>query len=349
MQYRRLGSSGLQLSALSFGTWVTFGGQVDRSHARELLACAFDHGVNYFDSSETYGAGQAETILGETLVDLKVPRDAYCVSSKVFFGAVTDPKPTQKGLSRKHVTEACQQALKRLRVDYLDCYFCHRPDPDMPVAETVWAMDTLIRQGKVLYWGTSEWPVESIREAHAVATRHHLHAPTMEQPQYNLLHRARVEVDYAPLYRELGMGTMIWSPLASGVLTGKYTQGAPEGSRLALADYHWLRERYDRGRAFACPEAAANRERAGRNARSVRDRLVPQKPECLHRDVGCDQTRAACRKPHCTGCGGQTQRGGDAADRCRIAIAQRIGDCAQQICISPYATSHSSARGALRV
>ena len=247
MQYRRLGASGLQLSALSFGTWVTFGRQVDRNRARELLACAFDHGINYFDSSETYAAGHAESILGETLADLRFPRDAYCVSSKVFFGSVKDPRPTQKGLSRKHVTEACHQALKRLRVDYLDCYFCHRADPDTTVAETVWAMDTLIRQGKVLYWGTSEWSVESIREAHAVATRHHLHAPTMEQAQYNLLHRARVETEYAPLYREFGMGTTIWSPLASGVLTGKYTQGVPEGSRLALKDYQWLRERYDRG------------------------------------------------------------------------------------------------------
>lgn len=244
MQYRRLGSSGLQLSALSFGTWVTFGRQVDRDKARELLACAFDHGVNYFDSAETYAAGAAEAVMGDALADLRFPRDAYCVSSKVFFGAVDDPKPTQRGLSRKHVTEACHQALKRLRVEYLDCFFCHRPDPDTPVAETVWAMDTLIRQGKVLYWGTSEWPADAIREAHAVAEKHHLHAPTMEQPQYNLLHRARVEVEYAPLYGEFGMGTTIWSPLASGVLTGKYIDGVPEGSRLALPQYQWLRERY---------------------------------------------------------------------------------------------------------
>ncbi|TAN06977.1 MAG: aldo/keto reductase [Rhodanobacteraceae bacterium] len=245
MQYRRLGSSGLQLSALSLGSWVTFGRQVDMAKARDLLACAFDHGVNYFDSSETYAAGQAETILGEALHALRFPRDAYCVSSKVFFGAVTDPKPTQKGLSRKHVTEACHQALQRLKVDYLDCYFCHRPDPDTPVAETVWAMDTLIRQGKVLYWGTSEWPVEAILEAHAVAERHHLHAPTMEQPQYNLLHRERVEAEYAPLYSQFGMGTTIWSPLASGLLTGKYAHGVPAGSRFTLPGYEWLRQRYD--------------------------------------------------------------------------------------------------------
>lgn len=245
MQYRRLGSSGLQLSALSFGAWVTFGRQVDRTLARELLACAFDHGVNYFDNAETYSAGLAETIMGDALADLRLPRDAYCVSSKVYFGAVANPKPTQRGLSRKHVTEACHQAMQRLRVDYLDCYFCHRPDPDTPVVETVWAMDTLIRQGKVLYWGTSEWPADAIREAHAAAARYNLHAPTMEQPQYNMLHRERVEIEYAPLYGEFGMGTTIWSPLASGMLTGKYLQGTPAGSRLTQPGYEWLRERFD--------------------------------------------------------------------------------------------------------
>lgn len=245
MHYRRLGSSGLQLSALSFGAWVTFGDQVDRGKARDLLACAFDHGVNYFDNAETYADGLAETLMGDVLADLRFPRDAYCVSSKVFFGAVADPKPTQRGLSRKHVVDACDQALKRLRVDYLDCYFCHRADPDTPVAETVWAMDTLIRQGKVLYWGTSEWPATTIREAHAVAAEHHLHAPSMEQPQYNLLHRERVESEYAPLYREFGMGTTIWSPLASGVLSGKYVDGIPDDSRLALPGYEWLRQRVE--------------------------------------------------------------------------------------------------------
>lgn len=245
MQYRRLGTSGLQLSALSFGAWVTFGRQVDRNKARDLLACAFDHGVNYFDNAETYANGAAETLMGDVLADLRFPRDAWCVSSKVFFGAVGDPKPTQRGLSRKHVVDACHQALKRLRVDYLDCYFCHRPDPDTPVAETVWAMDTLIRQGKVLYWGTSEWPAAAIREAHEVAAKHNLHAPTMEQPQYNLLHRERVEVEYAPLFDEFGMGTTVWSPLASGVLTGKYVDGIPEDSRLALPGYEWLRKKIE--------------------------------------------------------------------------------------------------------
>lgn len=242
MQYRRLGRSGLKLSALSYGAWVTFGRQVDADAARELLALARDHGVNYFDNSETYAAGDAERVMGRALAELDWPRDSWCVSSKVYFGAVKDPAPTQRGLSRKHVIEACEQALKRLRVDYLDLYFCHRPDEETPVAETVWAMDTLIRQGKVLYWGTSEWPAERIREAHAVAERHHLHAPSMEQPQYNLLHRERVETEYASLYEDFGMGTTIWSPLASGLLTGKYAKGIPEGSRASQPGYEWLRD-----------------------------------------------------------------------------------------------------------
>ena len=242
MQYRRVGRSGLQLSALSFGAWVTFGRQVGRKEARDMLALAHDRGVNYFDNAETYNNGVAEQVMGDVLADLRFPRDSYCVSSKVFFGAVDEPLPTQRGLSRKHVIEACHQAMQRLRVDYLDLYFCHRPDPDTPIAETVAAMDTLIRQGKVLYWGTSEWPAEAIHEAHRIARENHLYAPVMEQPQYNLLHRERVEVEYAPLYDAYGMGTTIWSPLASGLLSGKYNDGVPADSRLAQPGYEWLRE-----------------------------------------------------------------------------------------------------------
>jgi voltage-dependent potassium channel beta subunit len=242
MQYRRLGRSGLQLSALSFGAWVTFGQQVDRSAARDMLALAHDRGVNFFDNAETYNNGVAEQVMGDVLADLRFPRDSYCVSSKVFFGAVKDPLPTQRGLSRKHVIEACHQALQRLRVEHLDLYFCHRPDPDTPIEETVAAMDTLIRQGKVLYWGTSEWSAPQIEEAHHVARQGHFYAPVMEQPQYNLLHRDRVEREYAPLYRHFGMGTTIWSPLASGLLTGKYNDGVPNDSRLAQPGYEWLRE-----------------------------------------------------------------------------------------------------------
>ncbi|WP_243041847.1 potassium channel beta subunit family protein [Dyella sedimenti] len=242
MLYRRLGRSGLQLSALSFGAWVTFGQQVGRSLARDLLAMAYDHGINFFDNAEVYNHGVAETLMGDVLADLRFPRDSYCVSSKVYFGAVADPLPTQRGLSRKHVTEACHQALRRLRVEHLDLYFCHRPDPDTPVEETVAAMDTLVRQGKVLYWGTSEWPAEAIAEAHRVAKENHLYAPSMEQPQYNLLHRERVEREYASLYDTYGMGTTIWSPLASGLLTGKYNDGMPSDARLAQPGYEWLRE-----------------------------------------------------------------------------------------------------------
>jgi voltage-dependent potassium channel beta subunit len=242
MQYRRLGSSGLQLSALSFGAWVTFGNQVGRGEARELIAAAWDNGINFFDNAEGYADGEAERVMGDALADLRLPRDSWCVSSKVFFGSANGPRPTQKGLSRKHVHDACHDALQRLRVDYLDLFFCHRPDPDTPIAETVWAMDTLVRQGKVLYWGTSEWPAQAIREAHKVARAHHLHAPTMEQPQYNLMHRERVELEYAPLYSEVGLGTTVWSPLASGLLTGKYNEGVPDDARLGQEGYAWLQK-----------------------------------------------------------------------------------------------------------
>ena len=240
MHYRRLGATGLQLSALSFGAWMTFGRQVGRGQARELIAQAWDSGINFFDNAEAYANGEAERVMGDVIADLRLPRDGYCVSSKVFFGAAEDPRPTQRGLSRKHVVDACHAALQRLRVDYLDLYYCHRPDPDTPLVETVAAMDLLVRQGKVLYWGTSEWSAEQIREAHAVARAHHLQAPSVEQPQYNLLDRQRVEVEYAPLYAAFGMGTTTFSPLASGLLTGKYTDGIHREGRLALPDAGWL-------------------------------------------------------------------------------------------------------------
>ena len=240
MRYRRLGSTGLQVSALSFGAWLTFGQQIGRDAARELIAEAWDNGINFFDNAEVYAQGEAERVMGDVIADLRLPRDGYCVSSKVFFGAAEDPRPTQRGLSRKHVVDACHAALQRLRVDYLDLYYCHRPDPDTPLVETVAAMDLLVRQGKVLYWGTSEWPESLIREAARIARSNHLAAPVVEQPQYNLLHRERVELEYAPLYSELGLGTTIWSPLASGLLTGKYTDGIHREGRLALPDAGWL-------------------------------------------------------------------------------------------------------------
>ena len=242
MQYRRLGSTGLQVSALSFGAWVTFGQQIGRGTARELIAAAWDHGINFFDNAEVYAHGEAERVMGDVIADLRLPRDGYAVSSKVMFGSVDGPRPMQRGLSRKHVRDACDAALRRLRVDYLDLYLCHRPDPDTPIEETVWAMDTLVRAGKVLYWGTSEWSAAQIREAAKIARQHGLHGPSMEQPQYNLLHRQRVELEYAPLYAELGLGTTTWSPLASGLLTGKYNDLVPGDARLGLEGQAWLRE-----------------------------------------------------------------------------------------------------------
>ena len=240
MQYRRLGSSGLQLSALSFGAWVTFGAQIGRSEARNLIARAWDHGVNFFDNAEGYANGEAERVMGDVIADLRLPRDGYCVSSKVFFGSVQSPRPTQRGLSRKHLRDACDAALGRLRVEYLDLFFCHRPDPETPIEETVAAMDQLVRAGKVLYWGTSEWPADLIRTALRCARANGLTAPSAEQAQYNLLHRSRVEFEYAPLYDDPGLGLTTWSPLASGLLSGKYAQGRiPDGSRLARRDHGW--------------------------------------------------------------------------------------------------------------
>jgi voltage-dependent potassium channel beta subunit len=248
MEYRRLGKSGLKVSALSLGSWVTFGKQVDTRDACELLKCAYDAGVNFFDNAEGYEAGESEKVMGEALATLGLPRDSYAVSSKVFWGG---KQQMQLGLNAKHVRDACDAALGRLQVDYLDLFFCHRPDIDTPVEETVRAMDNLVRQGKVIYWGTSEWSAQQITEAHAVARASDLTPPTMEQPQYNLLHRERVEAEYAPLYDNPGLGTTVWSPLASGLLTGKYNDGIPDDSRLNLSGYEWLRKQWsgDRGEA----------------------------------------------------------------------------------------------------
>ncbi len=243
MEYRRLGKCGLKLSELSFGSWVTFNKQVDWQLAQRMFGTCLDAGVNFFDNAEGYEAGQSEIVMGAALKALDRPRDSYCVSSKVYFGATADPLPTQMGLSRKHVTEACHQALKRLQVDYLDLFFCHRPDPDTPIDETVWAMHNLVTQGKVLYWGTSEWSAGEITQAFEFAVDNHLTPPSMEQPQYNLLDRQRFEVEYSSLFEQYGLGATTWSPLASGVLSGKYLNGVPEGSRATLDGYEWLRER----------------------------------------------------------------------------------------------------------
>jgi len=242
MLYRRLGRSGLKLSALSFGSWVTFSMQVDERMATDLMKLAYDGGVNFFDNAEAYANGESEVLMGRALKKMGWGRDTYCVSSKVFWGGKL---PTQRGLSKKHVHDCCHTALRRLQVDYLDLYFCHRPDLDTPVEETVRAMNDLIAQGKVLYWGTSEWRADEIAEAHGIARQSGMVGPAMEQPQYNLFERERVEREYQRLYDAFGLGTTVWSPLASGILTGKYEKGIPKGSRMALPGYEWLKERLE--------------------------------------------------------------------------------------------------------
>ena len=240
MEYRRLGRAGLRVSSLSFGSWVTFKFQMEVGDAAGCMRAAYDAGVNFFDNAEVYAAGESERIMGEALQREGWGRDTYCVSSKVFWGG---DQPTQRGLHRKHIRDACDAALTRLQVDYLDLFFCHRPDILTPIEETVRAMHDLVSAGKILYWGTSEWSAQQLQEAYGVARQYGLTPPTMEQPQYNMLHRDRVEREYHPLYAGIGLGTTIWSPLASGVLTGKYSKGVPEGSRMALPEYSWLRER----------------------------------------------------------------------------------------------------------
>jgi voltage-dependent potassium channel beta subunit len=243
MEYRRLGKSGLQVSTLSLGSWLTFGKQIGDDVAENLMKIAYDNGVNFFDNAEIYATGKSEIVMGNILKKLGWRRSSFLVSSKVFFG-YGNKLPNETGLSRKHVIEGCHDAMKRLQVDYLDMYFCHRPDKNTPIEETVLAMNTLIQQGKILYWGTSEWSAQEIMEAHMVAKDYRLIGPTMEQPQYNMFHRDKFEVEYAQIYKTVGLGTTIWSPLASGVLTDKYLHGLPsEGTRLTMEGLEWLKER----------------------------------------------------------------------------------------------------------
>jgi voltage-dependent potassium channel beta subunit len=241
MSYRRLGSSGLKVSALSFGAWITFGKQIGNDLARQLLHTAYEAGVNFFDNAEAYADGRAEIVMGEILRESGWRRSSYLVSSKVFFGDGPEG-PNETGLSRKHVHEACDAALRRLQVDYLDLYFCHRPDPETPIVETARAMHDLVSRGKVLYWGTSEWTAAQLAEAYAVCDRLGLYPPQMEQPQYNLFHRDRVDRELVPHFRQRGLGATIWSPLGSGLLTGKYNDGIPPGTRLDFPGLEWLRE-----------------------------------------------------------------------------------------------------------
>lgn len=245
MEYRRLGKSGLQVSALSFGSWVSFSKQIDDTMAASLMSMAYDNGVNFFDNAEAYALGESEKMMGRILKKKKWDRTSYIVSSKAYFGwHGKENKPNQTGNSRKHLVEACDEALKRLQVEYLDLFYCHRPDKNTPIEETVWAMNHLLQQGKILYWGTSEWSGVEIMEAHRIAERYHLVGPTMEQPQYNLFEREKLEMEYLEIFKNVGLGTTIWSPLATGLLSGKYNDSIPKGSRLGLEDFDWLKERW---------------------------------------------------------------------------------------------------------
>jgi voltage-dependent potassium channel beta subunit len=245
MEYRYMGKTGLQLSTLSFGSWVTFHKQIDDKIADELMGIAYDQGVNFFDNAEVYAAGESEKMMGRVLSKKNWDRTSIVLSSKAYFGwRGKQNKPNQTGLSRKHLTEACHEALQRLQTDYLDLYFCHRPDKKMPIAEVVQTMNTLIQQGKILYWGTSEWSGVEIMEAHRIAEAYRLIGPAMEQPQYNLFERSKVDAEYLEIYKNVGLGTTIWSPLAAGLLTGKYNDGIPEGSRFQIEGFEWLRDRW---------------------------------------------------------------------------------------------------------
>ena len=237
MKYRNLGNSGLKISELSFGSWVTFVNQLNQKNALDCMSLAYERGVNFFDNAEVYASGESEILMGKIFKKLKWDRDTYIVSSKVFWGG---DLPTQRGLSKKHIHDACNAALKRLQVDYLDLFFCHRPDPETPILETVYSMNDLLQQGKIMYWGTSEWSSKEIEEAFKCSKKYNLRGPTMEQPQYNILHRKRFEDEYKSIFKKYNIGSTIWSPLASGILTGKYNESIPKNSRFKVKGYEWL-------------------------------------------------------------------------------------------------------------
>lgn len=245
MEYRRLGKSGLQLSVLSFGSWVTFHKQINDSSADELMSIAYENGINFFDNAEAYALGESEKMMGRIFKSKNWDRTSLVISSKVYFGwRGKENKPNQTGLSRKHIIEACKEALQRMQLDYLDLFFCHRPDKNVPIEEVVWTMNTLIEQGKILYWGTSEWSAQEIMEAHMYAQQYKLIGPTMEQPEYNLFNRHKMENEYLQIFKTVGLGTTIWSPLAAGLLTGKYNNGIPDDSRMAIKGFEWLKDRH---------------------------------------------------------------------------------------------------------
>jgi voltage-dependent potassium channel beta subunit len=280
MEYRYLGSSGLQVSALSLGSWVTFSEQINTDTAFDCMTAAYEAGVNFFDNAEGYAGGKSESMMGEVIKKAGWKRSDLVISTKIFWGG---DGPNDRGLSRKHILEGTDASLRRLQLDYVDLIFCHRPDIHTPIEETVRAMTQVIEQGKAFYWGTSEWSADQIKDAVYIARREHLISPQMEQPEYNMFSRERVEKEYAPLYRDYGLGTTIFSPLASGLLTGKYNEGIPQGTRASLPDYEWLREDFER-------------EQARRNIEKVK-RLQP-----IAEELGCTMAQLAlawCLKnPH---------------------------------------------------
>ena len=242
MNYRRLGKTGLKVSELSYGSWVTFSFQLGLDEATNIMKLAYENGVNFFDNAEAYASGESEIIMGEAIKNLGWSRDSFIVSSKVFWGG---EKPTQRGLSHKHIVDACHAALGRLQLDYLDLYFCHRPDPETPIEETVRAMHTLIMQGKICYWGTSEWSAKELKEAYKISKEYYLTPPSMEQPQYNMFEREKMEKEYTEIFQTENMGTTIWSPLASGLLTGKYMKGMPSNTRTSLKNYKFIKDSFE--------------------------------------------------------------------------------------------------------
>ena len=254
MNYRRIGSAGIKVSELSLGSWVTYGNQVDTAAARECMAAARDRGVNFFDNAEVYALGKSEEIMGEALKKLAWPRVKYVVSTKFFWGLADGPNE-RNTLNRKYLLQGMDNSLRRLQLDYVDLVYCHRPDPNTPMEETVWAMHDLVHRGKAVYWGTSEWSAAEILAAHEIAERHHLHKPSVEQPEYSLFHRRRVEDEYAPLYEGVGLGLTTWSPLDSGILTGKYRKGVPEGSRGAITRLAFMPEKINDPRKRAAVDA----------------------------------------------------------------------------------------------
>ena len=297
MEYRRLGGTGLKVSVLSFGSWVTFGPQLAGNLAEDCLAAAYDAGVNFFDNAEAYAGGESERIMGEAIRALGWPRYSYVISTKLFWGLHSDVN-MRNTLNRKYLSQAIDGSLERLGLDFVDIVYCHRPDAETPVEETVWAMSDMISSGKALYWGTSEWSAEALREAWDVADRHHLHKPVVEQPQYNLLWRDRVEEEYAALYDSIGLGLTTWSPLSSGLLTGKYLDGVPEGSRATLPGYEWLRNLLtDAGPQPEGGRPAVDRRGARLHAGPDGHRLVREEPPRLDRDHRGQPGRAGPREP----------------------------------------------------